>query len=287
MPESGAAFRKVAAGAEEQGIFVVGPRLQWITVDPDSAVMEEVLVHEYLHAVLHRRQPGLPRWLEEGICEYYSTLRYGSRGGKRWLELGAAPGQKLRILRSGTEWNLRRLQGAGAGFSRTGFPVEAYAWAWAHVHLALAEKELPVLLRTYQEHAWKAARSEDGYAVKVRAARGAEPVVTRALSGAVAAEMRAGAAQAFEKNAGEAPGEASFLEGLRLLDEGKTGEARERLEEAVRRSPSQSSWWLTLAEAYGALQLRELQREATQRAFHTAVTETEKRAAEAARRAIE
>jgi tetratricopeptide (TPR) repeat protein len=78
-----------------------------------------------------------------------------------------------------------------------------------------------------------------------------------------------------------------FLEGLRLSDEGRLPEAIPLLEQACRRRPSNSSWWLALAMAY-----RESGRVAdaagpAQRAVAVAINPTERSAAEAFLQSLE
>lgn len=280
LPENSRAFRKIVDMDYERGIFVSGPRLNWIAIDPDAAQPEEIVVHEYLHAVLHRRYPSLPRWIEEGVCEYYAPLRYIQKGAKPFLESGAAPGNRLQVLRRSGGWDVKRLTG-------NEFPAEAYAWAWAHLHLALRDRELSALLDNHVNVRWVQPRADEEFPVKLRPAAAPPQITIQRLDAARAAELRALATAAFEKSPGAVPGEARFLEGLRLLDEGQASAARVLLEEALRASPSQSSWWLTLASAYGELDLRTLQREAIGKAINTSATNTEKSAARAAAAAIQ
>lgn len=280
LPENSRAFRKIVDMDYERGIFVSGPRLNWIAIDPDAAQPDEIVVHEYLHAVLHKLYPQLPRWIEEGVCEYYAALRYVNKAGKTFLETGVAPGNRLLVLRRSGGWDVKRLAGKD-------FPAEAYAWAWAHIHLALRNQELGALLKDPASVNWARPYAEEEFPATLRPAVAPPQFVIQRLDVARAAELRALAVAAFETSPGAAPGEALFLEGFRLLDDGKAAAARPLLEEALRASPSQSSWWLTLANAYSELNLRTLQREAINRAIHTSVTIAEKNAAKAAAAALE
>jgi hypothetical protein len=280
LPENARAFRKIVSMDYERGIFVSGPRLNWIAIDPDAALSEEIVVHEYLHAVLQRRYPALPRWIEEGVCEYYATLRYTQKSAATFLETGAAPGNRLQVLRRSGGWDAKRL-------AAKDFPAEAYAWAWAHLHLALRNSDLRALLDKHAAVKWVQPRAEEEFPVTLRPATAPPPIAIRPLDPTRASELRALATTAFETSPGAIPGEALFLEGLRLLDDGQAAAARPRLEAALRASPSQSSWWLTLASAYGELNLPSLQREAISRAVDTAATSTEKSAARAAAAALQ
>jgi len=264
----------------ERGLFISGPRLNWIAMDPDAAQPGEVIAHEYLHAVLNQRHRNLPRWIEEGICDYYASLRYVTSKAKSTLEIGAPPGSRLALLRRSVPWNVQRL-------ADKEFPPEAYAWAWAHIHLALRNASLATLLENPETHRWTQARGDEEYVATVRSVTAIplSPIVR--LAATQAEELRALATTAFEDSPPENSGESSFLAGLRLLDDGRPADARPLLETAVRLGPSQSSWWLTLASAYAELKLNSLQREATTKAINTAVTDTEKSAAEAALRALQ
>lgn len=95
MPDTATDWLRIAKQPLEQGLFLSGERSSWIIINPATAAFNEVLSHEYVHAVLHRTIPNLPTWFEEGICEFYSTLAVR---GKEFA-VGVAPVRRLRELR--------------------------------------------------------------------------------------------------------------------------------------------------------------------------------------------
>jgi tetratricopeptide (TPR) repeat protein len=89
--------------------------------------------HEYVHLMLNHSSGPLPRWLEEGIAEFYSTLEV-EKGGGRTL-VGLPIPDHLRVL-AALKW-LGAPEMAGGnrpehGTERTGM---FYAQSWALVHM--------------------------------------------------------------------------------------------------------------------------------------------------------
>lgn len=279
LPENTRAFRQVVQEDYERGLFQSGPRIDWMAVDPGASHFDEVLAHEYLHSVLSWRYPNLPRWIEEGVCDYYASLRLVRQGQLSFLEIGAPPGNRRELLRSSREWDTTALMGKR-------FPPEAYAWAWAHIHVAARESTLPDILTTARTRRWTKPLAAVEYPLTRVPAPPQEDISIRSLSGNEAAEMLATVRTALQPQSGPALGESSFLQGLRLLDDGNPEAAIPLLQEALRLAPSQSSWWLALATAYQESGAAEQRLHATRQALNTAVTEAEKRAAEAAMRAL-
>lgn len=94
LPDHSTEWLKIAIQPQEQGLFFSGERSNWIIVNPATGAFNEVLSHEYVHAVLHRTIPNLPTWFEEGICEFYSTLAVRGRD----FAVGVPPVRRLREL---------------------------------------------------------------------------------------------------------------------------------------------------------------------------------------------
>jgi tetratricopeptide (TPR) repeat protein len=62
----------------------------------DKAIPLRIGAHEYWHFVEHAGALRLPHWLNEGMAEFFSTLRLSDHDGR----LGSALGSHIRILRS-------------------------------------------------------------------------------------------------------------------------------------------------------------------------------------------
>ena len=65
----------------------------------------QIAVHEYWHFIGHTRALNLPPWLNEGLAEYFSSVRLGVSGGITTREIEA----KYRILKAGAWLPLRDL----------------------------------------------------------------------------------------------------------------------------------------------------------------------------------
>jgi hypothetical protein len=67
-------FRPYAAGATTAGVFQTGDGRDWLAVFGSGAAMRRALRHEFVHEALDQAGFRPPRWLDEGLAEYYSTL---------------------------------------------------------------------------------------------------------------------------------------------------------------------------------------------------------------------
>lgn len=62
----------------------------------DKALPVRIAAHEYWHFVEHTGALRLPHWLNEGLAEFFSTVRLSGHDGR----VGSEPGGHVRILRS-------------------------------------------------------------------------------------------------------------------------------------------------------------------------------------------
>ena len=61
---------------EDTGLFQPGPRADWLLLqDGPDADLDATALHEYTHALLREVAPSAPLWLNEGLAQYFSTLR--------------------------------------------------------------------------------------------------------------------------------------------------------------------------------------------------------------------
>jgi tetratricopeptide (TPR) repeat protein len=122
------------------GYFVAGSDANYVAVDASAGESPfTVIYHEYLHDFMNNNLPDLPRWLDEGFAEFYSTFRV--RGGK--AELGLQIPRHLVTLRSGSMLRLDELfavtvesddyHGERAG--------TFYAQSWALTHYLMVGSE--------------------------------------------------------------------------------------------------------------------------------------------------
>ena len=238
------------------GMFVAGPDATYIAVRLNNAdeSFREVF-HEYSHLLLRRAFPDAPLWLDEGLAEYYSTLRIT---GSRSALLGYPILAHVSLLRRGV-MPLARLFATtrdsqdytDAATGRLLF----YAQSWALVHhafhslprrqdaiVALARRlaaggDVAESLRlTYNtslvdlEHQLQTYVSQNTYKVMSYAFR--EELITRLTGDAVVIR----------------DAEADAWLGDLLVQMGRVEEGQQRLENAVRQQPD-------LGRAHAALAL--------------------------------
>ncbi|MDH3403788.1 MAG: hypothetical protein OEP45_09260 [Acidobacteriota bacterium] len=77
-------FADFSLGERNVGWFATTRQANVIAVDASSPGGTEVAYHEYVHFVVENSTPAVPLWLNEGLAEFYSTLRRGPEG----LEIG-------------------------------------------------------------------------------------------------------------------------------------------------------------------------------------------------------
>lgn len=78
------------------GYSLVGPQRSYILLADDTG-KDSLVRHEYAHVFLNQRYSHLPAWLDEGLAEFFSSLRSTQR--ESWL--GEIPPRHLERLRRG------------------------------------------------------------------------------------------------------------------------------------------------------------------------------------------
>jgi tetratricopeptide (TPR) repeat protein len=126
-------FRPFALSEATAGYYQTGPEHDYIVLFRNREALR-IASHEYVHSVLTHSSAQLPKWLEEGIAEFYSTvepsgerLRIGKPvpahlevlAAERWLEAGAL----WQVTHESPFYNER---------GRAGI---FYAQSWALVHM--------------------------------------------------------------------------------------------------------------------------------------------------------
>jgi len=61
---------------DDSGFFVAGEDRNYIALDLSGLSAWPVVIHEYMHLLINSNLPPTPAWFDEGIAEYYSTLRF-------------------------------------------------------------------------------------------------------------------------------------------------------------------------------------------------------------------
>jgi Flp pilus assembly protein TadD len=120
-------------------------------VHHDTIVMQalgnssyEVATHEYVHLLLRDASDKLPMWLQEGLAEYYSTLR---QTGKNSVRVGGFPEGRIATLQAYVWMDTETLIRADHAWLARASQEQAgvfYAQSWAMVHLlALSDEYRP------------------------------------------------------------------------------------------------------------------------------------------------
>ncbi len=117
--------------------FAANPDINYIVLAPstDREYTYRVIFHEYTHALVNRSAPRLPRWLNEGLAEFYSTFN-GSDRDTRTL-IGGPIVEHVTTLRQTTGVPLKKLVNphALAELLRNESATRRfYAQSWALTH---------------------------------------------------------------------------------------------------------------------------------------------------------
>jgi tetratricopeptide (TPR) repeat protein len=135
MPRSGGRV------VEAAGMFVEGPDTVYIAVRLDrSDESFRSVFHEYTHLLLRRVFPDAPLWLDEGLAEYYSTLRIT---GDRSALIGYPVAAHVRLLQKQSMPLTQMFAATDQSPEYTGETAARlllYAQSWALVHHAFQSK---------------------------------------------------------------------------------------------------------------------------------------------------
>lgn len=125
-------FHSYAQGSVTQGYFQSGPERDYIVL-PASG-FNRVVAHEYVHRILNRGAPRYPKWLDEGLAEFYSTLEV--KGGNAIIglpiEAHLATLAKMRRL---TAQELDSVATAARFLNERELAGIFYAQSWGLVHM--------------------------------------------------------------------------------------------------------------------------------------------------------
>jgi tetratricopeptide (TPR) repeat protein len=133
-------FRAYRPTAYTQAFFQSGPERDYIALHSPGLESYRAVFHEYVHLALHHSSAHLPRWYEEGMAEYYSTLETANskQDGER-LRIGRVIPAHVETLLLTTRW-LNAVQLAAV--DRNAVPESDrskvglfYAQSWALVHM--------------------------------------------------------------------------------------------------------------------------------------------------------
>jgi tetratricopeptide (TPR) repeat protein len=134
-----APYKTVAdgGGARVLGQFLSHPDGNYLTLDAGAREVGAyaVIYHEYVHYFVRHNFPGVPRWFNEGLAEYYST--FATDGERAYL--GRPVERHRRWLRHHGDLSVSAVLGTEAPERHGGQAVgRFYAVSWALVHYLLS-----------------------------------------------------------------------------------------------------------------------------------------------------
>jgi hypothetical protein len=120
--------------------FVGTEGRDYVVMTFPSASHSTIAAHEYAHLVLHASRAGLPPWLDEGLAEFYSTIRTGEHA----TEVGGDLPARSQTLRRRSWMPLAELVSSPADApvrqNRDGAEL-FYAQSWALTEMLLRSPE--------------------------------------------------------------------------------------------------------------------------------------------------
>jgi hypothetical protein len=132
-------FAPFRRGEAHRGLYLSGAERDWILLPESGGETVRGLRHELVHLMLrHSQSAEPPRWFEEGLADYYSTLELS--GGR--VSLGKAPAAHAQLLRDQAWMDASALIAARPGEDA---PMDArnaglfYAQSWALVRWMMLE----------------------------------------------------------------------------------------------------------------------------------------------------
>lgn len=136
-------YEPYAPSSLAAAFYVNARRQDYIVMYPLSTESERVLNHEYFHLFSNHADFGLPVWLEEGIADYFSTLKIT---GKE-IQVGLPVIDHLRYLNQNalslaplrTIFSMERRTRYDADRRST---MQLYAQGWALAHMTFLSKEM-------------------------------------------------------------------------------------------------------------------------------------------------
>lgn len=242
---SGRDFDPFRRGEANRGLHLSGAEGDWILLPDSGGDTLRAARHELVHLMLrHARRAEPPRWLEEGLADYYSTLEYS--GGR--LRLGKAPAAHARLLQNQAWLEAPRLMTLrpgedGAADARTAGLFYAQSWAlvrWMMLEGGGSAKVAAFLSALAAGHDQGSAFQET-YGVPLPAGIERARLLLERLQADAAPDVRPVAASVAPVSIRREPLPAPLPEAMRveaMLDAGLEREAERLARETARKHPA-------------------------------------------------
>jgi tetratricopeptide (TPR) repeat protein len=145
------------------GFFLPGEDQNFIVLNLFEVESWRAVTHEYAHLLLNYNYPSVPGWFDEGLAEYFSSIRVDDKkyeiGGDPELHSGltqdfpqkqgevANPAKSLTELLSGEVWlalpDLLTMKHDTSSYAEETHHTLFYAQSWMVMHYLQHEKQLP------------------------------------------------------------------------------------------------------------------------------------------------
>ncbi len=252
-------FQPFRRGEANRGLHLSGAECDWILLPDSGGETLRAARHELVHLMLrHARRTPPPRWVEEGLADYYSTLEHA--GGR--LRLGKAPGAHARLLKDEAWLDAPRLMTLRPGEDGEADARTAalfYAESWAVVRWMMLEgggsAKAAAFLALLASGRDQGAAFQETYGVAFQAGIERARLLLERLPADAAADVRpvtAGVAPAAVSREELPPPLPEAMKVEAMLDAGLEREAERLARETARRHPASAAAETML----GALALR-------------------------------
>ncbi len=130
------------------GFFEASPDRDFIALDLSTDDWSTPL-HEYTHALVHGNFPPVPAWFDEGLAEYFATLKIANDG----LEIGNIS-EANRLTLANTPWmsleELFLVQTDSDVYNQRKGRAIFYAESWLVVHYLMSKQQLAEMFNYLQ-----------------------------------------------------------------------------------------------------------------------------------------
>ncbi len=130
------------------GFFEASPDRDFIALDLSTEDWGTAL-HEYIHALVHANFPPVPAWFDEGLAEYFATMKITNTG----LQIGNISDANRMALTNMPWMNVEELMLAQTDsdvYNRRSRRAIFYAESWLLVHYLMSKQQLPQLFNYLQ-----------------------------------------------------------------------------------------------------------------------------------------
>jgi len=152
----GESYAPFKSESDSAGVRILGQFLghrdgNYITLnaDPRWSGGLGIVLHEYVHHIINQNLPGVPRWLNEGFAEYYSTFRVEGR----FAVVGRPVERHLRWWRHNRVVSVSEVIGesSDAAVHSVGGAGRYYAVSWGLTHYLLSQPHGTDTIASYLE----------------------------------------------------------------------------------------------------------------------------------------